>query len=132
VVGVGLNVSLTTDELPRADATSLLLSGAPDAGLDRPALAASVLDAWAGWVDRWRAAGGDVGTAGIHDAYRAACGTLGRAVTLQLPDGTTVTGQAEDVTADGAVLVRSADGTLRPYGAADVTHLRPAVDRPTG
>ncbi|MBM9467682.1 biotin--[acetyl-CoA-carboxylase] ligase [Nakamurella leprariae] len=128
VVGVGLNVSLASDELPRADATSLLLAGATDAGLDRATLAAAVLDAWGGWVDRWRAAGGDVGAAGIHDAYRAACGTVGRTVTLHLPDGTDLVGQAVDVTADGAIQVRSADGPVRTYGAADVTHLRPLVD----
>ena len=42
VVGFGLNVSLRRAELPRPDATSLLLAGA--AHLDRAALAAAVLD----------------------------------------------------------------------------------------
>jgi len=54
-----------------------------------------------------------------RDAYRAVCATLGSRVRLDLPDGRTVTGVADDVDADGRLVV---DGT--PYASADVVHLR--------
>ena len=49
VVGAGLNVSTTTAELPRPDATSLAIEGAGD--LDRAALLGSVLTAFGRIVD---------------------------------------------------------------------------------
>ena len=123
VVGMGVNVSLSTDELPRPDATSLLLSGA--AGLDRSVLAAAVLDELGRWTDRWRAAGGDPDRCGLRVAYRAACSTLGTEVLVHLPDGAQVHGRAVDVTIDGALVVDTVAGR-RTFTAGDVQHLRPA------
>ncbi len=121
VVGMGLNVSLRPDELPRADATSLLLAGAGN--LDRQRLAAAVLDELGEWVDKWRATAGDADRCGLRDAYRAACATVGERVRLELPSGEQVLGVAVDVTTDGALLVDTATG-VRVFAAADVFHLR--------
>ena len=53
MIGVGLNVSTTADELPVDTATSLALPAPPD--VDRTALLAAVLDAFERWYARWPA-----------------------------------------------------------------------------
>jgi BirA family transcriptional regulator, biotin operon repressor / biotin---[acetyl-CoA-carboxylase] ligase len=118
VVGAGVNVALTTAELPRADATSLALQGI---SVDRAELLADVLIALDGLLAGWR-----TDPDGIRDRYRPACGTLGRQVRLELPGDRTVTGTALDVAPDGGLVVRTPDGT-RTFGAGDVVHLRAAV-----
>jgi BirA family biotin operon repressor/biotin-[acetyl-CoA-carboxylase] ligase len=55
-----------------------------------------------------------------HNEWAERLVTLGRAVTVALGDGV-VQGIAEGVDADGALLVRSADGGLRTVLAGDVT-----------
>lgn len=122
VVGFGLNVSLTRDELPRPDATSLLLAGAST--LDRASIAAAVLDELAGRLDRWTTAQGDPDRSGLRADYRRGCATLGADVRVELPGGGAVTGTARDVTVDGALLVETPTG-VRTFAAADVQHLRP-------
>lgn len=136
VVGTGINVSLTPDELaaatpprtPGATAptppTSLLAAGSPV--LDRTMLLAAILARLGHWFDRWGQAGGDPARSGLRDAYRTHCATLGRAVRLDLPGDRQITGYAADIAVDGAIVVVTADGTRRTYGAADVVHLRPA------
>lgn len=123
VIGVGVNVSLTVDELPRPDATSLLLAGAQS--LDRTRLAAAILDQLAEWVDRWQPVAGDPDRSGLRPAYLAACSTIGERVRIELPGGEHVVGMASDVTADGALVVDTASGR-RMFAAGDVHHLRPA------
>jgi BirA family biotin operon repressor/biotin-[acetyl-CoA-carboxylase] ligase len=56
IVGAGLNVSLLAAELPRADATSLLLAGA--GSVDRNVLLARILDEFSRLLSAWRQAGG--------------------------------------------------------------------------
>lgn len=142
VVGTGINVSLTADDVATAlpvtpatgpataptvaptPPTSLLLAGSPT--LDRAALLAAILDRLGQWFDQWGASGGDPGASGLREAYRTHCSTLGRAVRVQLPGGRLVTGYATDIAADGAIVVVTSDGSRRTFGAADVVHLRPA------
>lgn len=122
VVGFGLNVTLERAELPRPDATSLLLAGATQ--LDRAVIAAAVLDDLAVRLDAWTAAGGDPDRSGLRGDYRRACTTLGARVRVELPDGSAVTGLARDVTVDGGLVVDT-DAGPRTFTAADVQHLRP-------
>jgi BirA family biotin operon repressor/biotin-[acetyl-CoA-carboxylase] ligase len=125
LVGAGLNISLERAELPRPDATSLLLLGAR---VDRNALLAAVLDEFGRWLGDWRAARGDVDRAGLRAAYLAACTTLGSSVRLELPGGAAVVGTAVDVDANGAIVLETGAGRVR-YSAGDVVHLRPALGR---
>lgn len=131
IVGVGLNVSLTKDELPRPDATSLFLETAAvletPAGLDREVLAATVLTEFAALIDAWVAVQGDVDTSGIRSEYLAVCSTIGATVRLELPGGGDLTGVAVGVDEEGGILVEAEDGVVRSYRAADVVHLRPAA-----
>ncbi|MGA8117467.1 MAG: biotin--[acetyl-CoA-carboxylase] ligase, partial [Actinocatenispora sp.] len=57
VVGMGVNVTLRADELPRADATSLELADGDCT--DRDPLLRGLLRELASWYDRFRAAAGD-------------------------------------------------------------------------
>ncbi len=108
VLGIGLNVTTTREELPQdRPATSLRLAGATTT--DRDTLLRAVLRS----LDR--ALG-----AADPDAYRARCDTLGRRVRVVLADRE-VEGTAERVDDDGRLVV---DGT--PYAAGDVVHLRAA------
>ncbi len=108
VLGVGLNVSTSRDELP-ADrpATSLLLAGASTT--DRDTLLRAVLRSLTRTLE-----------AADADAYRERCSTVGQRVRVELPTGA-VEGTATGIDDDGRIVV---DGT--PYAAGDVVHLRPA------
>ncbi len=121
VVGAGINVSLTDVELPRPDATSLLLAGAAE--VDRSALLVRILPDFLDLVSGWIAAGGDVDACGLRQAYRHACDTLGRSVRVLLPGGAEITGRAVDVDPTGALLVEAPDGD-HAFAAGDVVHLR--------
>jgi BirA family biotin operon repressor/biotin-[acetyl-CoA-carboxylase] ligase len=114
VLGMGINVALSAEQLPVPGATSLLVEGSrPDAA----PLAGAVLQALARWYERWDA--GD----SLAGAYRERCTTLGRRVRV-LTTGGAVLGEACEVDASGALIVRTAAG-LRTFAAGDVVHLRP-------
>ncbi len=122
VLGIGLNVTLRADELPRADATSLELSGA--SCTDRDPLLRGLLRELATWYGRFRAAAGDPVDSGLAAGYRADCVTLGRTVRVELPGGEFLTGTATDIDADGRLLVTPEDGAPVALAAGDVTHVR--------
>jgi BirA family transcriptional regulator, biotin operon repressor / biotin---[acetyl-CoA-carboxylase] ligase len=119
VVGVGINVSTRLAELPVRTATSLLLEGA--ASTDRHRLLGELLAQIERRYLDWLAA--DPGACGLRAEYRRCCDTLGRPVSVDFPGGTTVTGTALDVDADGRLLLRTAEGQLA-VSAGDVVHLR--------
>jgi BirA family transcriptional regulator, biotin operon repressor / biotin---[acetyl-CoA-carboxylase] ligase len=123
ILGIGLNTSLRDDELPGPEATSLLLAGA--AAVDRDPLLRALLRAVERWYATWRAAAGDAVACGLREAYLLHCGTIGRQVEVQLPDGRRLHGYAEEVDDTGRLVVASADsGQRHPVAAADVVHLR--------
>jgi BirA family biotin operon repressor/biotin-[acetyl-CoA-carboxylase] ligase len=123
VLGIGVNVAQTPAELPVPSATSLVAAGAP--GVDRTTVLLAVVVEVTGLLARWRADGGDVAAAGLDAEVAAACRTLGGAVRATLPDGTQVRGTAVRLDADGALVLRAADGSERPLLAGDVRHVRP-------
>lgn len=114
IIGMGVNTTLTEDQLPVPTATSLALAGAEvDPGL----VAASVLEALGEWYLRWLA-GVD-----LRPDYAARCSSVGRAVRVQQSATESVVGEATGVDADGRLLVEI-DGRVRPFAAGDVAHLR--------
>ena len=132
VVGIGLNVAQTADELPVPTATSLAVAGVT---LDRTALLADLLDELAAVVERWSADDGDVdalGAAGapsLHDEYAALSATLGSTVRAELAGGAgVVEGVADRIAADGGLVVVRPDGSVRIVAAGDVHHVRPHAD----
>lgn len=130
IVGVGLNIDVDATELPRADATSLMLCGVPAVDRDRDAVLAAILDELDWVLDPWLRAEGDVETSGLRRGYLAHSATVGSAVVVHLPDGTNVAGMAVDVAVDGALVVADDRGRTRKFSAGDVRHLRAAAVNP--
>jgi BirA family biotin operon repressor/biotin-[acetyl-CoA-carboxylase] ligase len=124
-VGVGVNVTQGRDELPVPTATSLRLAGS--ATTDRDTVTRAVLRSVAAQYERWRAAGGDAVAAGIADAVRESCVTLGRSVRVHRPGGSVLQGVAEGIDDDGRLLLRSPGGVDHAVSAGDVEHLRDAL-----
>ncbi|HVU93559.1 MAG TPA: biotin--[acetyl-CoA-carboxylase] ligase [Jatrophihabitans sp.] len=123
VVGVGLNVDTTADELPVETATSLALCGAGP--LDRTALLAAIAGRIDARVAQWSDCDGDAAACGLAAAYRAACSTIGRPVRVSLTGAEELRGQAVDVDDVGRLVLRTGSGE-QVVGAGDVEHLRPA------
>jgi BirA family biotin operon repressor/biotin-[acetyl-CoA-carboxylase] ligase len=120
VVGIGINVSLTPEELPVPEATSLeIATGHP---VDRTAVLAGLLATLGSEYTAWERAGGDP-VYGLGNRYSARCSTLGTLVTAQLPSGQALTGTAREVDDDGMLVVDTDEGP-RTVAAADVTHVR--------
>lgn len=118
VVGLGLNVSTTREELPVAWATSLALEGI---AVDRTDLLVGLIAGLAAEYAAWTESPDDFG---LRDRYRAHCATLQvAAVTVSLPGGRTVTGRPLDVGAHGELIVDDA-GTPLVVAAGDVVHVR--------
>jgi BirA family biotin operon repressor/biotin-[acetyl-CoA-carboxylase] ligase len=124
IVGIGLNVTVTEEELPPdAGATSLALEHA--ACTDRDTLLRAVLRELSTAERRWREHGGDPEASGLRAAYRSRSGTLGQRVRVELPAGAVLAGDALDVDEDGRLVVRADDGTEHAVSAGTVVHVRP-------
>lgn len=117
VVGFGVNVSTTRDELPREDATSLVLEtgGVVDRTPVLLALLRAMGPAYAAWT-------GDAEEAA--ERYRRRCDTVGRPVRVTLPGERTLDGEATGVDTAGRLVVTSADGSRTAVSAGDVVHVR--------
>lgn len=111
VVGMGINVTLTREDLPIEKATSLELEGRDT---DRTELAITVLKNLRRRIAQWENQDPQL----LRD-YRAVCSSLGQEVRLETPSGD-VTGHVDGIGEDGRIMVAG-----EYYSAGDVTHLRP-------
>jgi BirA family biotin operon repressor/biotin-[acetyl-CoA-carboxylase] ligase len=119
VIGMGINVHLTRDQLPVATATSLaLLTGG--AVPSRNDVIVAVLHALESIYTGWET--GDDDPAFVA-AYTQRCDTLGRQVKVLLGGERTLEGVAEAVDGEGRLVVRTASGR-EVLGAGDVIHVR--------
>jgi len=119
VVGIGINVSTTAEELPVDTATSMALAGADT---DRTDLLLRVLDHLNSEYAAWLEPGG-------HETLRARyvslCPTVrGAALHVLLPGGEELSGVGDGLTDSGALLVQTGSGH-RTVSAGDVVHVRP-------
>ncbi len=112
IVGIGINMSLTPGELPTAAATSVLLEGGTP---DREAFVVAVQGALESRVASWRH-----GLLPLAD-YREACVTVGRQVSVHLPDGSVLEGLASGIADDGRLIVATESGEVI-VAAGDVIH----------
>src|SRR4029079_18112954 len=92
VIGIGINVLQTADELPVDSATSLALAGAQH--VDREGMLVALVDAQLQVAQRWRDSGGDAVGSGLADEVAAVCSTLGTQVHAELPGDRSVRGTA--------------------------------------
>lgn len=123
VLGIGLNVSQSADELPVPTATSLALAGHPRP--DRTDVLVRMLGEVHAVVRRWEQADGDAAAAGLLDEYAAVSATLGTRVRVELAgDAGVLEGEAVALDGSGALVVRQDSGEERVVNAGDVWHLR--------
>lgn len=122
VVGTGLNVDHTEEELPVPTATSWRLArgGSPLPDGAREAFCEDYLRHLARL--HHDLAGGDV--AGVRAAYLERCLTLGRGVVVHRPGGGRTEGVATGLGESGALVVEGSEGRSEHH-AGDVEHLRP-------
>ncbi|SOD93798.1 biotin--[acetyl-CoA-carboxylase] ligase [Blastococcus haudaquaticus] len=120
VVGVGLNVSTTADELP---GTGTSLSGVTGSTVDRAPVLLAFLRAVERRYRRWTAALGDPVSSGLAADYLAWSSTVGTEVAVSLPDGSSLQGTATAVDWDGRLVVDTAEGQVE-LAAGDVRHVR--------
>ncbi len=119
IVGMGINRDLTGEELPVSGVGTLIASGM--APLTSAVVAAEVIDAGLVlWEQILRH--GSV-TSALSDEYRATCSTIGQAVRVELPGGSTLRGVATDVGPSGELLVYT-EGKTHAVTAGDVIHVR--------
>jgi BirA family biotin operon repressor/biotin-[acetyl-CoA-carboxylase] ligase len=114
-------VTLRPDELPAPDATSLAIEQA--ACTDRDPLLRALLRALDSELRQWCQHRGDPITSGLREAYQQCCATLGEQVRVELPGQPELIGTAEDIDADGRLVVLSGE-QRRALSVGDVTHVR--------
>lgn len=112
IVGIGINVSTTPEELPVDTASSIFI----ESGLvvDRSALLPALLLSFEELLTRWES-GGD-----LAPTYRALSQTIGSKVRVLLPNSTSIEGQAIGVDEEGRLQLEGGD----LISAGDVLHLR--------
>ncbi|WP_458113726.1 biotin--[acetyl-CoA-carboxylase] ligase [Arthrobacter sp. R1-13] len=128
VLGTGLNVTLTQEELPVPTATSVLLEEAQT--VDRTVLLKSYLSRFATLYRSFCNADGDpaAGMAGgpsLHKRVQGVLVTLGKQVRAQLPGDHEIIGHATRLDEYGSLLVVDAASHEHVVTAGDVVHLRP-------
>ncbi len=118
VLGIGLNVNGSLADDPELSTRATTLATEVGKNVSREALLTELL--WR--LDALYATlqtAGDAGRASIRDAWRARLVTLGRHVTTH-QGATEISGVAEDVDADGALMLRRDDGTRQAVTWGDV------------
>ena len=112
IIGIGVNVAMTTEELPVDTATSLAIAGSNN--LDRNLILGSFLNHFESNFKEWDKGGDFIGI------YSEVCATLGRNVQVEVIGRENRTGVALAINSLGALLL--ADGFEVNVG--DVVHLR--------
>ena len=114
VVGLGINVTLTADELPVPNATSLALEAIP---ADQSVLVAGVLNHFGRYYTAWQLRGS------LREEYEARCSSIGAQLSVVVDGAHTVEGTGRGVDAFGRLQVATADG-LQTFSVGDVIHAR--------
>jgi BirA family biotin operon repressor/biotin-[acetyl-CoA-carboxylase] ligase len=123
VVGFGINVNQSAQELPTGSATSLLVEGATN--LDRDSLLAQTLGSFQQLYLDLVEAGGNAVASGLRARIIEASATIGELVEVLFPDGSSVFGEAIGIDEAGRLQVVTSTKTLT-VSAGDVLHLRTA------
>ncbi len=113
VLGIGINVSLTKDELPIPTGTSITLEKGV---VNREVLMAQVLVNLHHRLEQWRNKDHHL----VSD-YRAACATIGRNIEATLPGDEVIKGIAAQVDDDGHLVIEVGSDTVI-ITAGDVIH----------
>jgi BirA family biotin operon repressor/biotin-[acetyl-CoA-carboxylase] ligase len=133
VIGAGLNLTLTREQLPVDTATSMALIGdvAAAASAGSPIDAATLDDILSRYLEALRdlmndfdAYSGDAALAGLQNQVSQGCLTLGQEVRVILPGDQEVWGTAKSIDAQGRLVVEATNGQTIEVSAGDIVHLR--------
>lgn len=120
VIGSGLNLAQTAQQLPVATATSLALAGVPVFPGQLDTIVASYL----------RRLRSEIETPGpvsrLRQRVLARCSTVGLRVRVALADGSELVGTATGIDPTGRLEVTPDAGDAVAVAVGDVTHVRPA------
>jgi BirA family biotin operon repressor/biotin-[acetyl-CoA-carboxylase] ligase len=112
ILGIGINVGMSKEELPIETATSLIIEGFD--ALDRNLILSSILNTFEELMGRWED-GED-----LRHLYRERSATLNQKIQVELPGGEKRSGFAEDISPAGELILE--DGERITVG--DIVHLR--------
>jgi len=116
VIGLGLNVHQSAEQLPTVRATSLNLEGFE---VDRTELAIAVLDGFARQYRTWRRS-----PAALVQAAAQRMATIGQWIYAVLPSGQVLAGQATGLDQAGRLMLRGQQGHHTHLDSGDVHHVR--------
>jgi BirA family biotin operon repressor/biotin-[acetyl-CoA-carboxylase] ligase len=123
VIGAGLNLRQTKEQLPIESATSLALHGVTNFELDD--VLVRYLASFKRLYEELSDAKGDAEVSGLRQAVQDASSTIGSNVKVLLPDGTDFSGKGVGLDATGRLLVAMSDPLeIRAVAAGDIQHLR--------
>lgn len=123
VIGFGINVNQSAQQLPVDTATSLSMENA--GAVDRDQLLAAVIENIRSLYIELSDAGGDAQASGLRQAILDLSATVGSQVSIEFPDGKKVFGLAKDIDESGRLVIITQNETLS-VSAGDVLHLRKA------
>lgn len=121
VIGTGLNVNQTREQLPVETATSLALVGISVPSLD--AILAEYLRQLRKNYDEYIACGGELAGTDLLQSIKNACTTIGRKVRAIMPGDKELVGEAIDIDDLGRIVIAH-DGKHTPVSVGDIVHLR--------
>lgn len=113
VIGIGINVALSSLELPTPQATSVYAEGGD---IDRTALLVALLPALATRVGQWRD-----GDEAVRADYRQACVTIGRIVEIERPGAPSISGIVAGIDEHGHLMVQDGE-FVQMVTVGDVIH----------
>jgi BirA family biotin operon repressor/biotin-[acetyl-CoA-carboxylase] ligase len=123
VIGAGLNLKQSKEELPIENATSLGLHGVTNFELDD--VLVRYLASFRRLYEEFSDASGDAEESGLHLSVQEASSTIGSTVKVLLPDGSDFAGKAVGLDGTGRLLVSMSDPVeIRAVAAGDIQHLR--------
>lgn len=123
VIGAGLNLTQSKDELPIPNATSLKLHGVTGFQLDD--VLVRYLASFKGLYETFSEDSGDPEHSGLRSSVQEACSSIGSNVKVMLPDGTEFSGKGVGLDNTGRLLVAMSDPLeIRAVAAGDIQHLR--------
>ncbi|WP_026529831.1 biotin--[acetyl-CoA-carboxylase] ligase [Haematomicrobium sanguinis] len=133
VLGTGINVSQTEEELPLDTSTSIALAASDPANSDaalptRDQFLADYLNNFARQYREFCANDGNptAGTPSVLASVSSIMNTLGATVDVTLPSGDILTGRATALDQTGALIVLDQAGNPQAISAGDVQRVRPS------
>jgi BirA family biotin operon repressor/biotin-[acetyl-CoA-carboxylase] ligase len=133
VVGAGLNVTLTNEQLPVETATSLALLGDPAVAAGSVVDAQTLDDILSRYLTAFRdelsafvahQGNGSATGSGLQTRVSLACSSLGQEVRVIMPGDQELWGVAKSIDEQGRLVVETTGGKTVAVSAGDIVHLR--------